>query len=92
MNQNLFETIIGIVIVLIAILFLSHIVKINNLSNKNLENQVLFAKFNSIDGIKVGSDVKVGGVKVGSVNNLVLNSDFSMCNEKFHYTHLNKQY
>ena len=36
----------------------------------------LSAKFNKVDGVTVGSDVRLGGIRIGSVAQLVLDNEF----------------
>jgi phospholipid/cholesterol/gamma-HCH transport system substrate-binding protein len=64
MKHNVFETILGAIVLALAALFL-HKVKGYKLS----------ANFPMVDGLKDGTDVKINGVKVGSISSLVLNTD-----------------
>lgn len=73
-TRKTFEAIIGFVIVLFCLLFSVNVFK-SGIKIKNTKyNKLLYAKFNNIDGIKVGSVVKIAGVNVGSVENIELDT------------------
>ncbi|MBQ7552366.1 MAG: outer membrane lipid asymmetry maintenance protein MlaD [Rickettsiales bacterium] len=78
-TRKTFEAIVGFVIVLFCLLFSVNVFK-SGIKIKNTEyNKLLYAKFNNIDGIKVGSVVKIAGVNVGSVENIELDTgDFNV--------------
>ena len=64
--KNLVETFIGAVVLVIAFSFVLFAYKTANLKpNKGYH---LIAKFDKADGIVVGSEVKIGGIKIGSVS------------------------
>jgi phospholipid/cholesterol/gamma-HCH transport system substrate-binding protein len=66
MHSHILETVLGAVVLAIAALFL-----VFAYTNSQLVQQSggypLIAKFDRIDGLKVGSDVRLGGVIVGKV-------------------------
>ncbi len=66
MNKNYFEIIVGTFVLICAILFVSDSIKGTKINDNN--GYTLIAKFNNIDGITSGSDVKIAGVKIGSVD------------------------
>ena len=73
-TRKTFEAIIGFVIVLFCLLFSVNVFK-SGIKIKNTKyNKLLYAKFNNIDGIKVGSVVKIAGVNVGSVEDIELDT------------------
>ena len=73
-TRKTFEAIVGFVIVLFCLLFSVNVFK-SGIKIKNTKyNKLLYAKFNNIDGIKVGSVVKIAGVNVGSVENIELDT------------------
>lgn len=75
MNRaGIFETIIGLAVVIVAALFM---VYAYGVSGKNLgrDHYSLEAVFGRVDGVNVGSDVRIAGVKVGSVSASYLNRD-----------------
>ena len=65
MGRNLVETVMGAVVLLIAAFFLVFAYGTSDL--RPIEGYEITARFNSVGGLKEGSDVRIGGVKVGSV-------------------------
>lgn len=65
MRSNYFEIIVGTFVLLYAIFFAANSFKGTTVNNDN--GYYVLAKFNNIDGIALGSDVKIAGVKVGHV-------------------------
>ena len=76
MKNNKFETLIGTLVIIIAILFLSFASKITNSKQNVAGGYDIVAIFDNIDGINIGSDIKIAGVKVGSVSNIKLNDNY----------------
>lgn len=70
MGHNVFETILGAVVLAIAALFLAFAYSSADLHK--VKGYVLSANFPMVDGVKSGTDVKINGVKVGSVQSLTL--------------------
>lgn len=68
MRRNLIETILGAVVLLVAALFL--IFAYSNASLRTVQGNEYIAKFNRVDGINPGSDVKMSGIKVGTIKNI----------------------
>lgn len=71
-NNNYFEIIVGTFVLLCAGFFLFGSIKSSQ--SKNSNKYALIAKFDNIEGIAAGSDVKVAGVKIGSVEEQYLDS------------------
>lgn len=71
-NQS-FETIIGFIVILCAAAFLTFALKITN--TKTVSKYDLKAKFENVDGILVGSDVKISGIKIGAVTNQYIDNE-----------------
>lgn len=71
MKQNYFETVLGAVVLLVAGLFLyiAYTMSAPDLLSGSYD---LRAKFNHIDGISMGNDIRIAGVKVGSVQKIDL--------------------
>ncbi len=65
MGKSLFETLIGAVVLLIAGWFLLTVY--SSAGKQDDAHYKLSAKFDRIDGLKVGSDVRVSGLVVGQV-------------------------
>lgn len=65
MRRNLIETVLGGVVLLVAALFL--VFAYSNASLRTVSGYELTAKFDRIDGLNQGGDVKVSGIKVGTI-------------------------
>ena len=68
MSRNIVETILGAVVLLVAVVFLFYAYE--NSSLKPVHGYEVEARFNSVDGLSAGNDVRIGGVKIGSVTAL----------------------
>lgn len=66
MNKNNIETVIGTIVVVFCILLVAVIYNKGFLKH-NDSNYVLNAAFERIDGINIGDDVVISGVKIGEV-------------------------
>ena len=73
MKENKLEVIIGAVVLAVAIGFVVYLYQSTGLSVSNSRHYELKADFRSADGIHVGTDVRLAGVKVGTVSDLSLN-------------------
>ena len=70
MRRNVIETVLGAVVLLVAGFFLAFAYKSADLHK--VEGYSLTANFNSIGGLQNGADIRISGVKVGSVAGLSL--------------------
>ncbi|MCX8501455.1 MAG: MlaD family protein, partial [Alphaproteobacteria bacterium] len=70
MHKNLVETIVGTGVLLVAAIFAIYIFSATNSSSSSSYN--LRAQFQSIQGIGVGTAVKISGIKVGTVKSVKL--------------------
>jgi phospholipid/cholesterol/gamma-HCH transport system substrate-binding protein len=67
MRNNLLESLIGFIVILVAIIFL--IYSYSMMGNKNpSKTYEITAVFNEVSGLISGSDVRLSGIKVGSVS------------------------
>ena len=73
MKENKLEVIIGAVVLAVALGFIVFVYQTTSLSLSNSKHYNLIADFRSADGIHVGTDVRLAGVKVGTVSDLSLN-------------------
>lgn len=73
MKQNVIETVLGAVVLLVALGFL--VFAYGTADVRKIDGYTIFADFSSIDGIKAGNDVRISGVKVGTINRITLNED-----------------
>jgi phospholipid/cholesterol/gamma-HCH transport system substrate-binding protein len=68
MRNNLLEAIIGAAVLVVAGFFLFFAY---SSSHSNLpKGYILYAHFERIDGLNIGSDVKISGVKVGTIKTM----------------------
>jgi phospholipid/cholesterol/gamma-HCH transport system substrate-binding protein len=69
-NNNMVETLIGAVVVLIAVGFL--VFAYSSTSAGSLSGYSVEARFTSADGINAGTDVRLHGIKIGTVSSVDL--------------------
>ena len=73
-NRSVTEILIGAIVVATAIWFLYYTsTRTNIMSNEDSYN--LSADFRSVEGISLGTDVRLAGVKIGIVKALILNPE-----------------
>ncbi|SRR5579862_209730 len=70
MQNNTFETLIGAIVVFVAAGFLYYAYA--NANSSGLSGYELKAKFQRVDGLNVGTDVRLSGIKIGSISALTL--------------------
>lgn len=70
MNRNPVETIIGAVVLVVAALVL--VFAYTSASLRPVRGYEVLAKFDRIDGLQAGTDVRISGIKVGTVVSLAL--------------------
>jgi len=70
MGKNLVETVMGGVVLLVAAVFL--FVAMNETQVKSVEGYRIEAAFLKIGGLQKGSDVRLNGIKIGSVEDSIL--------------------
>lgn len=73
MNKKPVETIMGIVVLLVAVLFLLFAYRVSDL--QVVKGYELNAKFFKVGGLSVGSDVRINGVKIGTVTSQKLSPE-----------------
>jgi len=71
MRSNIFETFIGAIVIILAVSFLFYSFSITDKNTEGTYN--INATFSRIDGIQIGSDVRLSGIKIGSVSKSSLN-------------------
>ena len=70
MNARLFETLIGAIVVLVAIVFT--FVIFQSAGGSSSDNRYrLSAEFFRAEGIMEGTDVRLAGISIGKVSNMV---------------------
>lgn len=78
MKRNVVETVLGAVVLAVAVLFLGFSYSSANIGSSN--GYEVRARFSSIGGLSVGDKVVISGVKVGSVNKLELDKETFLAN------------
>lgn len=73
MRKKPVETIMGLVVLIIAILFLAFAYRVSDL--QVVKGYPLSAEFMKVGGLSIGSDVRINGIKVGTVTAQKLNSE-----------------
>ncbi len=70
-KQSMLETVLGGIVLIVAALFLSFAYKTADVAPS--DGYTLYAEFLDASGLTPGSDILLGGVKVGSVSDVDLN-------------------
>lgn len=87
LKTKFLEPLVGFLVLTIAVVFFMYVTQSTNsiISNKDIYR--LSADFRSAEGVKIGSDVRLAGVKIGTVHNIALDkqtyravTDFSVDN------------
>ena len=65
MGKNLVETLMGAVVLAVAGVFLAFAYSTADI--RPVRGYSVTAKFKSIDGVRLGTDIKISGIKVGTV-------------------------
>ena len=73
-GRNLIETFMGGVVLILAAGFVFFAFKLSNISNME-GGYTVSAKFDRADGLASGSDVRVSGIKIGSVTNQAIDPE-----------------
>lgn len=73
MKRSVIETVLGAVVLFLAMFFLVFSYKTSNISS--VEGYNLVADFSTIGGLKAGDPVQISGVKIGNVKKVDLNPE-----------------
>lgn len=73
MKRSVVETVLGAVVLLVAVVFLSFSYNTSNVGSAN--GYELMADFSNIGGLKIGDEVQISGVKVGQVVGVMLDPE-----------------
>ena len=71
MQQGVLETFIGFVVIIITTVFFLYAYNVSDAA-KPSGGYVICANFENIEGLNVGSDVKLSGIKIGYVESITL--------------------
>ncbi|WP_299614168.1 outer membrane lipid asymmetry maintenance protein MlaD [uncultured Tateyamaria sp.] len=75
MAENTTEVLVGGVVLAAAIAFAVYGAQVAGLGNSGASAYPLVASFRSLEGVNVGTDVRLAGVKVGTVTDVDLNAE-----------------
>ena len=81
MRKKPVETIMGLVVLTIAVLFLTFAYRVSDL--QVVKGYKLSAEFMKVGGLSIGSDVRINGIKVGTVTAQHLNNEDYTVNVEF---------
>lgn len=73
MGRNAIETVLGAVVLVVAALFM--VFAYSSADLRKVQGYTVSANFPMVDGLKEGGDVKINGVKVGSISSMGLNTE-----------------
>lgn len=73
MKRNIIETILGAVVLIVAVVFLSFSYSSANVGD--VDGYMLSADFSGTGGLKPGDAVQISGVKIGTVSKIELNPE-----------------
>ena len=73
MRKKPVETIMGLVVLIIALLFLGFAYRVSDL--QVVKGYTVKAEFLKVGGLSIGSDVRINGIKVGTVTAQQLNNE-----------------
>jgi phospholipid/cholesterol/gamma-HCH transport system substrate-binding protein len=74
MRYNIFETVVGFIVLLVAIGGLYYLY-LRGYNSREAESYYLKANFQDVTGVSEGSSVQIAGVKIGSVDRLELDKE-----------------
>lgn len=73
MHRNVIETVMGAVVLIVAAVFLVFVYSSSNIRTGS--GYELIARFNRVDGVTPGTDVRMSGIKIGSVTDIELDKE-----------------
>src|SRR5260370_40498671 len=65
MSRNIIETVMGAIVLVVAVIFL--VFAYSSAQVQSVRGYEITAKFTSADGTRAGTDVKISGIKIGSI-------------------------
>lgn len=74
MQRNSIETVLGAIVLIVAASFTWTALKSGDVDVK-AEGYPVKAKFDNVTGINIGSDVRIGGIKIGVISDLGLDHE-----------------
>lgn len=73
MSHNTTEVLVGSAVLAVAVGFLAYASSVTGFGQRSADGYALTASFRSVDGVSVGTEVRMAGVKIGAVTGLTLN-------------------
>jgi phospholipid/cholesterol/gamma-HCH transport system substrate-binding protein len=73
MSRNLLETLLGAIVLAVALVFLFFAYTSSQLDQQ--DGYPLIARFDRVDGLERGSDVRISGIRVGAVTDQTLDPE-----------------
>lgn len=84
LKENLVETLVGLFVVVVAALFVIYGYSVSETDSG--DGYRVSAQFNRVDGLTIGSDVRMSGIKIGTVRSLELDPASFYANAEFEIT------
>ena len=81
LKENLVETLVGLFVVVVAALFVIYGYSVSETDSG--DGYRVSAQFNRVDGLTIGSDVRMSGIKIGTVRSLELDPASFYANAEF---------
>jgi phospholipid/cholesterol/gamma-HCH transport system substrate-binding protein len=72
MNRNFLETVMGAVVIVVAVIFL--VFAYHSAEIRSVSGYTLNAKFDHIDGVREGADIRMSGIKIGTITGTTLDT------------------
>ena len=73
MRENFVETLVGVIVIAISVFFIAYGYSVTE--TQSSDNINISADFERIDGLTIGSDVRLSGVKIGTVTGTELDKE-----------------
>ena len=77
MKRGYFETFVGFFVVAIAVFFCVFVAKITG-KKIDVSTYNVYTRFENIEGLSIGSKVKIGGLDIGSISSLIIDDDYKI--------------
>ena len=73
--KNIFEIVVGFLVIFVAIIFGYIVYQSSSHKLDKNDQYVINAIFDNVDGVKLGSEVKISGIVIGKVTSQILDYD-----------------
>jgi len=75
MKRNVIETVLGAVVLLVALVFLGFSYNTANVGSSIDNGYSIMAQFTGTGGLSIGDSVQISGVEIGKISGITLNQD-----------------